>query len=43
MPYRATGQSPGFGQVAERSRGKVKARASIVFFVGNAIEIPGSG
>lgn len=34
MPYRVTGQSPGFGQVAERSRGKVKARASIVFFVG---------
>lgn len=43
MPYRATGQSQGFGQGAERSRGKIKTRAFIVVFVGNPIVVAGSG
>lgn len=41
MPCRATGQSLGFSQVAERSKGKVKARAFIVVSVGNPIETAG--
>lgn len=43
MPYRSIGQSLGFGQVAERSKGKVKARALIVVLVGNPIKIARSG